>query len=142
MGVQEGGKQRERGQEGTHQPVSGVPVAAVKTVLDSRLSCRHQPNGRDRPLSKRTVLSPCADQMHAVLHPPVLQLEISESLAAEMEAVALGTAVDPRDVDAIVKDLLASDEDLEEAELPIFARRNPVVAAAAVSGAQQMRSSS
>lgn len=72
----------------------------------------------------------------------LLQIEISESLAAEMEAIALGTAIDPRDVDSIVRDLLASDDDLEEAELPIFARRNPVVAAAAVSGAQHMRRSS
>lgn len=72
----------------------------------------------------------------------LLQIEISESLAAEMEAIALGTAIDPRDVDSIVRDLLASDDDLEEAELPIFARRNPVVAAAAVSGAQRMRRSS
>lgn len=70
-----------------------------------------------------------------------LQIEISAGLAAELESYALGTAVDPRDVDAIVRDLLAADEDLEEAELPIRARRNPVVAAAAVSGAQQMRSS-
>jgi hypothetical protein len=69
------------------------------------------------------------------------QIEISAELAAELESYALGTAVDSRDVDAIVRDLMAADDDLEEAELPIRARRNPVVAAAAVSGAQQMRSS-
>lgn len=67
------------------------------------------------------------------------QIEISDSLAAELEALAAGTAVDPRDIDAIVRDLLTSDEDLEEAEVPIFARRNPVVAAAAVSGAQRQQ---
>jgi hypothetical protein len=71
----------------------------------------------------------------------LLQIEISAELAAELESYALGTAVDTRDVDAIVRDLMAADDDLEEAEVPIRARRNPVVAAAAVSGAQQMRSS-
>lgn len=65
----------------------------------------------------------------------LLQIQISESLQLELESLALGTAVDKRDINAIVNDLLASDEDLEEAELPLFARRNPVVAAAAVSGA-------
>lgn len=70
------------------------------------------------------------------------QIEISDELAAEMEALAAGTAVDPRDIDAIVKDLLADDDDLEEAEVPLYARRNPVVAAAAVTGATISRSSS
>lgn len=70
-----------------------------------------------------------------------LQIELSAELAAELDSYILGTAVDSRDINAIVADLMAADEDLEEAELPIRARRNPVVAAAAVSGAQQMRSS-
>jgi len=70
------------------------------------------------------------------------QIEISDSLAADLEAIAAGTAPDPRDIDAIVRDLLADDDDLEEAELPLYARRNPVVAAAAVSGAQQPSSRS
>lgn len=68
-----------------------------------------------------------------------MQIEISDSLAAELEALAAGTAVDRRDIDAIVRDILTPDEDFEEAELPVFARRNPVVAAAAVSGAQQQQ---
>lgn len=63
------------------------------------------------------------------------QLEISPQLEAQLASIAAGTAVDPRAVNAIVRDLMTSDEDLEEAELPLRARRNPVVAAAAVSGA-------
>lgn len=49
-----------------------------------------------------------------------------------MEAIAVG-GYDQRAIDAIVRDLM-SDDDFEEAELPRLARRNPVVAAAAVSG--------
>jgi len=66
-----------------------------------------------------------------------VQIEISDSLAAELEALAAGTAPDVREINAIVRDLMTDDDDLEEAELPLFARRNPVVAAAAVSGAQR-----
>eukprot|EP00882_Tetradesmus_deserticola_P001197 GHRQ01001295.1.p1 GENE.GHRQ01001295.1~~GHRQ01001295.1.p1 ORF type:complete len:570 (+),score=303.00 GHRQ01001295.1:139-1848(+) len=61
------------------------------------------------------------------------EAEMDAELAAELEAVASGL-YDSRAVDSIVKDLMAGDDDADEAEVPRLARRNPVVAAAAVSG--------
>ncbi|WIA30186.1 hypothetical protein OEZ86_000278 [Tetradesmus obliquus] len=60
------------------------------------------------------------------------EAEMDAELAAELEAVASGL-YDARAVDSIVKDLMAGDEEADEAEVPRLARRNPVVAAAAVS---------
>jgi hypothetical protein len=61
------------------------------------------------------------------------EAELDAELAAELEAVASGL-YDSRAVDSIVKDLMAGDDEADEAEVPRLARRNPVVAAAAVSG--------
>lgn len=61
-----------------------------------------------------------------------VQAEVDAQTWEEITAIANGT-YDPRAVDAIVRDLMAEDE-ADEAELPRLARRNPVVAAAAVSG--------
>lgn len=63
---------------------------------------------------------------------PFLQAEVDAATWEEVTAIAEGH-YDPRAVDAIVRDLMAED-DADEAELPRLARRNPVVAAAAVSG--------
>lgn len=96
--------------------------------------------GFNTPLSKKlTCKKLTCSLLCSVLSCPhlslLLQIQISESLQLELESLALGTTADKHDIDAIVNDLLASDDDLEEAELPLLARRNPVVAAAAVSGA-------
>eukprot|EP00878_Enallax_costatus_P004608 GHUV01004852.1.p1 GENE.GHUV01004852.1~~GHUV01004852.1.p1 ORF type:complete len:557 (+),score=249.71 GHUV01004852.1:74-1744(+) len=61
------------------------------------------------------------------------EAEVDEQTYEQLEGIAVG-GYDPRAVDAIVRDLMADDDDFDEAELPRLARRNPVVAAAAVSG--------
>jgi hypothetical protein len=85
------------------------------------------------PSHTHTLTHAHATLCRARTHTPQ-QKELSPQLQARLQAIAAGTAVDPRAVSAIVKDLMTADEDLEEAEVPLRARRNPVVAAAAVSG--------
>jgi hypothetical protein len=68
---------------------------------------------------------------HCITHQG--EAELDAELAAELEAVASGL-YDSRAVDSIVKDLMSGDDEADEAEVPRLARRNPVVAAAAVSG--------
>jgi hypothetical protein len=72
-----------------------------------------------------------------LLPPPLQGEELDAALAAELAAVSSGL-YDARQVSAIVKELMADDDEDDEAELPALARRNPVVAAAAVSGARRV----
>jgi hypothetical protein len=104
----------------------GHELAAASLCLCPDLACS---------LTRSTRMPAATTNPHT--NPPnhTPQIEISPELAAELQSIAAGTAVDPRMVNSIVADLMSADEDLEEDEVPLRARRNPVVAAAAVSGA-------
>jgi hypothetical protein len=63
-------------------------------------------------------------------------VEIDAELLEELEYTIAGRGPTSHQINSIVADLMDED-DTEEAEVPILARRNPVVAAAAVSGARK-----